>query len=142
MEIFKSFKLFGLYFYISNVRMKRRRTIDEQLRNRRNALLRKKRFLYQLRGGCCELCGKHFVQEALEIHHLVPVSQNPGLALQTKNLILLCHDCHVKVHQGNESAVLMRLPCFFSSLRQNAAFFHYICTLYNRTPSCNTSLRT
>ncbi|MBQ7664110.1 MAG: HNH endonuclease [Bacteroidaceae bacterium] len=95
-----------------------------------------------MRGGCCELCGKHFVQEALEIHHLVPVSQNPGLALQTKNLILLCHDCHVKVHQGKESAVLMRLPCFFSSLRQNAAFFHYICTLYNRKPSCNTSLRT
>ncbi|QFQ11559.1 HNH endonuclease [Pseudoprevotella muciniphila] len=105
MEIFKSFKLFGLYFYISNVRMKRRRTIDEQMRNRRNALLRKKRFLYQLRGGCCELCGKHFALEALEIHHLVPVSQNPGLALQTKNLILLCHDCHVKVHQGKESAV-------------------------------------
>lgn len=106
MEIFKSFKLFGLYFYISNVRMKRRRTIDEQLRNRRNALLRKKRFLYQLRGGCCELCGKHFVQEALEIHHLVPVSQNPGLALQTKNLVLLCHDCHLEVHRKQKQAHL------------------------------------
>lgn len=98
MEVFKSFRLFGLYFYISNIRMKRRRTIDEQMRNRRNVLQKKKRLLYKLQGGCCEQCGKAFVSEALEIHHIVSISENPSMALQTKNLVLLCHACHQKVH--------------------------------------------
>lgn len=98
MEVFKSFRLFGLYFYVSSIRMKRRRTVDEQMRNRRNVLQKKKRLLYKLQGGCCERCGKAFVSEALEIHHIVSISENPSMALATKNLVLLCHDCHQKVH--------------------------------------------
>lgn len=35
--------------------------------------------------------------------HLVGVSENPGLALATRNLVLLCHECHVKVHQKEKS---------------------------------------
>lgn len=99
MEVFKSFRLFGLYFYVSSIRMKRRRTIDEQMRNHRNVLQKKKRLLYKLQDGCCSNCGRHFVSEALEIHHLVGISENPGLALQTGNLMLLCHDCHLEVHR-------------------------------------------
>lgn len=98
MEVFKSFKLFGLYFYISNIRMKRRRTVDEQRRNQRNALKKRKVWLYRKQAGCCFDCGRHFPPTALEIHHIVGVSENPGLMLQMKNLVLLCHDCHQKVH--------------------------------------------
>lgn len=99
MEVFKSFRLFGLYFYVSSIRMKRRRTIDEQMRNHRNVLRKKKTYLYGVQNGCCFGCGHHFSREALEIHHLVGVSENPNLALETKNMVLLCHDCHAKVHR-------------------------------------------
>lgn len=99
MEVFKSFRIFGLYFYVSSIRMKRRRTIDEKMRNQRKVLLKKKLLLYESQGGCCEMCGGHFGTEALEIHHLVGVSENPSLALATSNLVLLCHECHVNVHR-------------------------------------------
>lgn len=102
MEVFKKFKLFGLYFYVSSVRMKRRRSKDEKMRNQRNVLQKKKRLLYKLQDGCCEQCGKPFVPEALEIHHIVSISENPGMALQTRNLMLLCHDCHVEVHRKTD----------------------------------------
>ena len=64
MEIFKSFRLFGLYFYVSSISMKRRRSIDEKLRNQRQALRKKKLLLYKAQGGCCEMCGGHFGTEA------------------------------------------------------------------------------
>lgn len=99
MEVFKSFKLFGLYFYVSSIRMKRRRTIDEKLRNKRKLLKAKKALLYRSQDGCCCRCDRHFSMEALEIHHLVGVSENPGLAFCTRNLVLLCHECHLAVHR-------------------------------------------
>lgn len=99
MEVYKHFRLFGLYFYVSSVRMKRRRTTDEQMRNKHKALRKKKLLLYKQQCGCCELCGRHFGTESLEIHHLIGVKENPGLALSTKNMVLLCHECHVSVHR-------------------------------------------
>lgn len=102
MEVFKKFKLFGLYFYVSSVRMKRRRSKDEQMRHHHKTLRKKKLLLYKQQDGCCEMCGRHFGTEALEIHHLVGISENPGLALATNNMVLLCHDCHVEVHRKTD----------------------------------------
>ena len=99
MEVFKSFRLFGLYFYVSSIRMKRRRTIDEKMRNKRKLLQKKKAWLYRQQGGCCFDCGRRFEPYGLEIHHLVGVSENADLAFETKNMVLLCPDCHVKVHR-------------------------------------------
>ena len=98
MEIFKSWKLFGLYFYVSDRRMKRRRSIDEKLRNQHKTLKKRKLLLYKEQDGCCASCGKHYGTGSLEIHHLVGVRENPGLALVAKNMVLLCHECHVRVH--------------------------------------------
>lgn len=102
MEVFKSFRLFGLYFYVSSIRMKRRRTIDEKMRNHHKELRKKKLLLYKEQDGCCCNCGRHFGSEALEIHHLVGISENPGLALATSNMVLLCHECHVEVHRERD----------------------------------------
>lgn len=99
MEVYKHFRLFGLYFYVSSVRMKRRRSVDERMRNHRKALQKKKLLLYKQQCGRCEMCGRHFGTESLEIHHLIGVKENPGLALSTKNMVLLCHECHVSVHR-------------------------------------------
>ena len=99
MEVYKHFRLFGLYFYVSSVRMKRRRSVDERMRNHRKALQKKKFLLYKQQCGRCEMCGRHFGTESLEIHHLIGVSENPGLALSTRNMVLLCHECHVSAHR-------------------------------------------
>lgn len=102
MEVFKSFRLFGLYFYVSSIRMKRRRTIDEKMRNHHKELRKKKLLLYKLQDGCCSNCGRHFGSEALEIHHLVGVSKDPRMAFRTSNMKLLCHECHVEVHRERD----------------------------------------
>ena len=34
----------------------------------------------------------------LEIHHILPISEYPSLALDCKNLITLCQKCHRKYH--------------------------------------------
>ena len=99
MEVFKSFRLFGLWFYISSTRMKRRRTVDEKLRSQHSEMKRKKKLLYQWQDGRCQSCGGHFAPDALEIHHIVPLSENPNLALATSNMVLLCHSCHQQMHR-------------------------------------------
>ena len=99
MEVFKSWRMFGLYFYVSSIRMKRRRTIDEKMRKQHKELKKKKLLLYKKQDGRCEACGRHFGTEALELHHLVGVSENPGLALVLSNMVLLCHECHCEVHR-------------------------------------------
>lgn len=104
MEIYKAFKVFGLYFYVSSIRMKKRRTADERMRNMHNILRKKKKMLYKTQNGCCACCGKRFIPEALEIHHIVGINENPGLATNIKNLQLLCHECHVRLHKEKRRA--------------------------------------
>lgn len=95
----KHFKIGRVHVYVSSGRMKRRRSVDEKMRNQRKILQRKKKLLYSLQDGKCPMCDRHLAPEALEIHHVVGVSDAPGLSLKTSNLVLLCHACHVKVHQ-------------------------------------------
>lgn len=104
-EFCKHFKICGVHIYVSSVRMKRRRSVDEKLRNRRKELQRKKRYLYVKNGGCCDVCGKRLPLDGLELHHVVPLSENPRLAFSTKNLMLLCHGCHLQAHRCSCSVV-------------------------------------
>jgi 5-methylcytosine-specific restriction protein A len=46
----------------------------------------------------CRLCNKEVETIRAQVHHIVPVS-NGGEDDYT-NLILLCHNCHVSVHQN------------------------------------------
>ena len=41
MDIYKSWKIFGIYFYVSSIRMKRRRSIDEKMSYQRKVLRKK-----------------------------------------------------------------------------------------------------
>ena len=102
MEGFKKFKLFGLYFYVSSIRMRPRRNIDEKMRNHRKILKGMRPGLYKDQGGCCPICGRHFDEYAMELHHKIGVTENPHLALNRKNLVLLCHNCHVEIHKTNK----------------------------------------
>ena len=99
MEIFKHWTLFGVHIYVSSIRMKRRRSVDEKLRNKNKTLRRYKNILYAEQEGCCGDCGKFAPVDGLEIHHIIGVSEAPGLMLKKRNMVLLCPSCHRERHR-------------------------------------------
>ena len=93
----KKWRVFGLNFYVSNVRLKKRplRGTMDVHHERYNM---NKRKLYERQCGLCPHCGKPFNYEELEFHHILPVSRFPEYALSIRNGIMLCHACHKEVH--------------------------------------------
>ena len=79
------------------------KTDIKHLRNSKE--LKEIKRMVKIRDGGCVLCGDKDSQ--LEIHHILPISEYPSLALDCKNLITLCQKCHRKYHDkydGNISA--------------------------------------
>ena len=49
--------------------------------------------------GLCELCLKNgIINEAREIHHIVPIEKDWSKRLDYDNLLALCSDCHNQQH--------------------------------------------
>ena len=46
----------------------------------------------------CEMCGRSFYIQNMDIHHIKPRSK--GLDNSISNLAALCRDCHYKVHNS------------------------------------------
>lgn len=92
-------KLFGLYLYISNVRMKKRTKRDIIFSGFVvDHLVENKRKLYERQGHRCPHCGQVFDFKQLELHHILPVARFPELSQSIRNGIMLCHACHKEVH--------------------------------------------
>lgn len=102
MEFVKRFKLFGLYVYVTNVRMKRRSKSDRYMRNHREKLMSMKKVHYERQGGMCKRCGEQFSEGELEVHHKKGLSEDKSQALSMDNLELLCHACHRSVHERRD----------------------------------------
>lgn len=51
--------------------------------------------MYKRRNPLCQYCRKH---PAEEVHHIVPLAENPDLGYNVDNLIALCVDCHDIIH--------------------------------------------
>ena len=50
--------------------------------------------------GLCELCYKEgIIKQGREVHHIVPIEENWNKRLDYNNLILLCSNCHNKMHE-------------------------------------------
>lgn len=51
--------------------------------------------------GICEICEK---AKGKEVHHLVHLNEwninNPDITLNQAKLVLLCRDCHAKIHNS------------------------------------------
>ena len=88
---------FGLYFAVSNGRIKKR---DVRLYKGGWADYRDIREkLFEAQGRRCPHCGKEAATfRELETHHVLPWGRFPELRNKRKNLILLCHRCHKEVH--------------------------------------------
>ena len=98
MEIYKSFHFFGLHFYISNRKMTRRTNCTEIQNKNRSKLRAIKKKLYKESGGCCQECGEKFEINGLQIHHIIPTSENPKLVVSMRNIHLVCPECHARLH--------------------------------------------
>ena len=46
---------------------------------------------------CLDPFGEHGPKEVDEVHHIVPIRENPGLAFDPSNLASLCKKCHEQV---------------------------------------------
>lgn len=98
MEIFKSYHLFGLHFYISSRKMSRVSNCTDIINKNRRKLRTIKRMLYRESGGRCQECGAEFEMRGLEVHHIIPTSENRALAVSVHNILLVCPECHAKLH--------------------------------------------
>jgi len=49
----------------------------------------------------CGHCRNALVEE---VHHVVPIDQNPRLAFEPSNLVGLCIKCHHEVHRDTKSS--------------------------------------
>lgn len=95
----KKLRIGRLYFYISNCRMKKRPIRDLMYGNNvQDHCIENKRKLYERQGGRCPHCGQPFEYEAMELHHVLPLSRFPELGQSIRNGIMLCHKCHKEVH--------------------------------------------
>lgn len=77
---------------------------DRALRNRKVA-----EFLLQHGRLFCELCGFSFLgtyrflaKDIIEVHHITPLAElTSSTKIESKDLMLLCANCHTAIHQGD-----------------------------------------
>lgn len=96
----KKIRLFGLNFYVSNCRMKKRRRRDYLDSRYRWIFEELKEKLYTRQDGKCPHCGMEFEKHEMEMHHILPVGRFPELQMSIRNTMLLCHQCHQEVHMN------------------------------------------
>lgn len=95
----KKFRIFRLYIYISNCKMKKRPKRDLMYTGfTQDHCIENKHKLYDRQGGVCPHCGQPFDYEAMELHHILPLARFPELGQSIRNGIMLCHRCHKEVH--------------------------------------------
>lgn len=84
--------------YLSDVRMRRRQARDNITKaEKRDFWERVKGPLMVRKGGQCEWCG---ARKELQVHHVLPYDHFPQLEEHPDNLMLLCADCHRKLHRN------------------------------------------
>ena len=96
-------KLFGLRLYVTDCAMKPCNRGVRWRQRKRLRLFREE--LYRESGGRCMECGRRVVLSECELHHIIPLSVNPNLAVSKHNLRLLCRDCHRREHSSDEECV-------------------------------------
>lgn len=95
----RTWKVFGLYFTISNCRVKKRHACGYNREGYEGKkLYRIKKHQYELNGGRCPCCGRAVSFDAAELHHVLPYARFQDLIGEERNTVMLCHDCHKEIH--------------------------------------------
>lgn len=93
----KRWHAFGLFFAVSNTRLKKRDTRPyaggwKVYHEDRSAV-------FEAQGHRCAICGREFeTHKAMEAHHALPWHRFPELRNRRENIVMLCHRCHKEVH--------------------------------------------
>jgi predicted HNH restriction endonuclease len=90
---------------------------DRALRNTKVA-----EFLAKHGRLCCELCSFSFrdaylflEKDIIEVHHIVPLAElTSATKVETKDLMLLCSNCHTAIHQGDAQQNLVKAKQAFA----------------------------
>jgi 5-methylcytosine-specific restriction enzyme A len=67
--------------------------------NQKEWLKLKSALLYEKKA--CEICTSN---RFLQVHHVLPRSSNPELSMDKENLMVLCENCHKKIHAKDKYA--------------------------------------
>lgn len=95
----KTWHVLGLYFTISNCRVKKRHACGYcRTKQDGKKMWHEKQRLMELSGGRCPLCHARLSLRTAELHHILPYARFEDLANDERNLMLLCHDCHKEIH--------------------------------------------
>ena len=95
----KTFKVLGLYFTVSNCRVKKRIACGYSRQGHDGKLiLQAKQRLYKEHDGRGPHCGRKFDLDVMELHHVLPYARFQDLINDERNLLLLCRECHKEVH--------------------------------------------
>lgn len=86
------------YKYIPDLQQMIKQNREKKYKNKKDktvrdelARLRERKFIHK--PNICATCG---TKSNLELHHIIPVSV--GGTNEYYNLVMLCHDCHMKIH--------------------------------------------
>ena len=95
----KMLRIGKLRFYITwNFRLKNSQTRDQNRDH--NGILLAKREKWEATNGVCECCGKKLDKfNRSQIHHVLSWWRVPQFECDQRNLLLLCPECHNKIHK-------------------------------------------
>ena len=96
----KTWKLFSLYFTLSNSRVKLRLSNHDRSGRLQRICCEMKQYKYKMQQGTCPLCGETFPLEYMQLHHILPWSRFPDFRGTKKNHLLICKDCHKEIHSN------------------------------------------
>ena len=69
----------------------------ELFHNKKEWLMLKSKKLYEV--SHCEICK---TERFLQIHHILSRNEHPELAMDYENLMVLCKECHKKIHEKDK----------------------------------------
>ena len=101
-DILCRFRVFGIYFYVTKIRMRPKQKRDEKSYDEyRNSIKYSyKRRLFEELGGVCQCCGRQLKYSRLQLHHVLPWHMYPEYEDDIRNMRLLCSDCHKALHDN------------------------------------------
>lgn len=99
--------LLNIYFSWHPLSTRQKNTDTGGRKNIRKAI--KRRLLRER--GFCQHCGRPLTWETASIHHVVPKSVDPTKEFDESNLMLLCADCHVRIHRIEQLEVKKNRIC-------------------------------
>ena len=98
-EMFIKARLGRYRLYLTDKRMRVRQERETKSKEERDEFWHKVKGPLLDERGCCEMCGCSD-RRKLQVHHILPYAEFPQLDGDFRNMMVLCQDCHFKLHRN------------------------------------------